>query len=341
MPNINDNTIFISFFWTGSVPSVELKNNLGEWKKYLSYSNSNAEILLWTTHNDIEKIKQKNQGLTFFNDKNTISQLKEISPNIYNWSLPDANGKYHNIKVIEIENLISKYKLVYKGIIDIFNLLIKNNIYVFSSDLARILILDFLPGIYIDCDIENSSRRKFYSNIQEIKNKFQSSGFDIKFYYIMMVGNQGLLENQMIIAFEKNAFENVLQYYELQLNDNSDFFNDHIEDIESFKKNINHEKFMKLNKSFFNDKNDSKYLQFYNKEDYKNFRKLNENENISFSYPCLSFSYELLGIFFKYKNSMEYSMFYTSEMSNYFKIPNQDILLYSWKNPGFARLKKL
>ncbi|RDB35695.1 MAG: hypothetical protein DCC88_08690 [Spirobacillus cienkowskii] len=333
---IDQNRLLIHYFWTGSLAPITVRRNIANMKNIITLSNSNSEVCLWVRKEDVSNntIFRKKFFLECFVENQTIKL------EYYNLAAMDDQGKYQNIKVIIIDVLIDYYETKFPKIICVLKKMLKYKAYPFASDLVRCLILNFFPGIYSDCDIEPIKNNLFLKDFKSLKDIFALENYSLKIYYMVLFGERGLLENQIIISFEKSCFEIYFAVYEMLLNEEI-YFDKTLEELVDYNNNLNKQIVKDLNNSMFNSDEHFPYMKYYSQSKFYQYKKLNEKSGISFSYAVLDLFFNIICEKFEYKDSINYATFFNLKIGKYFKLPIQDSLIYSWKNPGYSRLNKL
>jgi len=275
---INQNLLLIHYFWTGSLAPIAVRRNIANMKNIIKLSNSNSEVCLWVRKEDISNnsiFRQK-----FFLECFIENQALKLE--YYNLSAMDDQGAFQNIKVIIIDDLMDCYETKFPKIICVFKKMLEYKAYPFASNLARCLILNFFPGIYLDCDTEPIKSGNFLKDFNSLKEIFRVENYSLKIYYMVLFGKRGLLENQIIISFEINCFEVYFTVYDMFLSDEF-YFDKTLDDLVDYKNNQNKQIVKDLNKSMFNSDKDFLYMKYYSQGHFDQYKKLNEKSGISFS----------------------------------------------------------
>ena len=319
---------FLHYYWTGKEPPAYLIKNLNNWALYLKKHDSLFKIILW--------IDLLNKDITH-----------KLNP---------------NISIKEFSTI--KFEKIYINLHDVYIIFKRNKLFAFASDLARILILNAYPGIYIDIDIKPNFDEPFPKNKESFLQLFDSKS-SIKFYAPPMHYEENFfIENWILFYF---GFPQGLRFLLAEMEQKAK--QDKLLILHcalQHKEFCEHEQCKHMQKSNFK-VGYKRQLQAYLKRDATSYKRATQETFFEYKAKIPSFSnkyfntgyfkegtpvwtnylqmaYKSTDLTFKDKlntSAMSYHLFYQKEIAKFFQQDQESLPLFSWCDPGFQRLNEL
>lgn len=200
----------VNFFWAGNLPELD---NIIRWKVYLNSKQSpcDFDVIVWIAgdlfhkiHDNHEKFLLKTSEIEeILNSHNHISARSFEGYVLYREEIP--------IRFMFFDDLLNSFQHPY---VELYKVLISRGLYVFSSDFARVIILNFFgPGFYCDFDVEPAyfhENIKFFANINDVCN---SSNTIIFHEIVQATDKRKVTENSVIFASNSNLFDAYFNAY--------------------------------------------------------------------------------------------------------------------------------
>ena len=193
---------FLHCFWTGPTFPQALRKFIKAWVPYLRRSNSNFELILWTTEDSFEAAREYlSKGLG--NSIDLDSPGKCFAP--LSLIFTPAKVNFSTFYIGKLESILLQKKFIWREIIELFR---THKYYTSISNLARILIVNHCSGIYTDIDyLYPNPKQNFPKNMAEITQVFKWSGQPE--FYMPVIGTEGIIaiENQCLVLTENSIGE--------------------------------------------------------------------------------------------------------------------------------------
>ncbi|QIV95850.1 hypothetical protein EDC55_10535 [Allofrancisella inopinata] len=352
----------INFYWYGDIPEKSVLRNLATWVRYLSKSKSEFIVRLWTSEDIIGSLISLELGIEA--GKYSMPRITPLKKEKLKFDGLDVvidtykfcDVRFNNIVVCDYDQFSGYYSSI-PQLTKFYNYLNDNRLYVFASDIARLLIVNHFPGFYLDLDFLPNQEKVFFRNIDRVMGLFALAGFTLgpKDYYLYCLKSTFQRENALIINFHKGGIDVLIEEIEncLQKKITENNGPHYVDETEIYKEIFQGPKAQQLKNSFFKGE-DNDYLKYYSAKNAEAF--INKNEEDGFSIlgrfrdsiefifsQTVFYSYfrTTYGGNFIHKEKDEYGLFYMFHIDKYFLNSQSNLPLYSWANPGFARLQKL
>ena len=251
--------------WTGPSFTYTLKSFIKRWVKCFRRSQSNFELVLWTTadsYNELSQYLKTGVG----NHIDILNWSKRIPGIDIRFNLVTLAGcKFY---VAKIEPLLLKYP---PSLRELVTLCSQHKRYTTISNVARLLALNHCGGIYSDIDYLTPRRDDFFPcSISEIVSVFRGcSSID---FYLPVMESKGriLIENQCMILPPKNigALTPLLENMASNIKRDFDLIRGEAQQYSTY---LDNAQTKALNKSMFTDGLYNDLLQAYKNRDYTAF----------------------------------------------------------------------
>lgn len=157
---------WIHFFWAGKTPSVK---NLFDWQHFLKKQDSHFNAKLWVDGSLFEILKENPELFKTAKTDRNIKLFSYIKPYIQDAPQFEAVLNGNKITVANFDVLVlSKAKKHWPKVSEIYELLHQNKLYPFSSDIARLMIMEKEPGFYCDFDTKPNHSAQFPQSMAEL-----------------------------------------------------------------------------------------------------------------------------------------------------------------------------
>lgn len=201
---------FNHFYWNGSEITREVVALLNKWNSYLKKHGNDWGTLLWTSSAILNK-KPSMFGVCYRPLQETEKTANGLVRNVdyYFLEKKKPNGTVISLGMAgNFDQLLLTYKDTCSHLIKLYQTLVSNQHYAFAADIVRLLVLNELPGFYMDID-HLPPRKMVEFDLEKIKHSFIEKGLGTLKFAIAIQG--WIDETNSLLALQKGGFTEVIQ----------------------------------------------------------------------------------------------------------------------------------
>lgn len=208
---------FIHFYWAGKIPSPQKLESLLGLQRHLKKQKSEFNVSLWLAGDLFHQIVQPNENLPlleYFNinllDNRQVCLVSKKNPEItifINSFDTLLAQKTDAIAAFNEDQLTESFA----SLVEYYEFMIRNQLYPFASDFARMVILDTHCGFYCDFDMALKSNNELPESMNALRSDFELGIADPRNF---IAGNTNIhnkhtaheTEVQTLLSLYPNAF---------------------------------------------------------------------------------------------------------------------------------------